>query len=726
MREAFGERLRELRERAGLTQEELAERAELSVDAVSALERGTRKRPYRHTRDALAAALGVPPDERREWDEAIPTRAPLASLPAPANPMLGRVDDVGRVTDLLTRSRLVTITGPGGVGKTRAAVDIAARCAADHADGVVFVALSRVTRPGDVLAAIATALGLTEARQRGTRDALAAHLRRRHLLLVLDNVEHVVDCAPDLADLLAATTRLTLLATSRAPLRIAGEAVHRLDGLAATDAAELFLARAEAATGQAVVDDPELVDELCRRLDRLPLAIELAAAATRLLSPAQQLARLDAVTALRGPRDLEPRQQTVRDTVRWSVELVTDAERELLRAAGVFIGSWSLDAAAAMIGGDPDAVLAQHHGLIEHSLIVRAPVAQPRFGMLETVRAFMLDEAANAGTLDAARDRHAEVTTGLLEAAAPQLWSPDCAETLDELAHDQPNIIAALRHLLRRGDVDRLAAAAHRGWLLWVVRGHLHDLHELATTALRDPQLSATTRSRLHLVAGCTALPRGALAEAAEHCAAAAAIADDSTERAWALIWQATAESYRAAADRAAALVAQARQASADPHAESCAVIVDAHIGLLRGDVAAVDADFTAQLPLVEARGAPWPLAVTLGMAGRTAALLDDPQRATPLLHRSLALFTELRDTWGMAHQLVHVADVAAQRGDFTQAAQLYGAFDAVTEDIGTQVFAVWQDISDRWQATTLHALGIDTFTALRRQGRTMPPTAII
>ncbi|WP_166663909.1 ATP-binding protein [Actinophytocola oryzae] len=702
MRVPFGVALRRLRERAGLTQERLAELAGLSANAVSSLERGTRRRPYPHTRDALYRALGITDAEREGLEDGITPHA--SRLPVPPWPVLGRDTEIDTVAGLLDGARVVTLVGPGGVGKTRLALAVAERVAV----AAVFVPLAPLRDPADVLVAIATELGLRELGSRPIGEVLAANLRGRALLLVLDNAEHLTEAAPDLARLLANAPAVTALVTSRAPLRIRGEHVHPVPALAPSAAAELFTDRARQA-GNGGPADSGVVAAICARLDHLPLAIELAAARTRLLPPARLLDRLGAPlsTVVGGPRDAPERQRTLRRAVAWSHDLLDPPARELLARLSVFTGGWTLDAATAVTGAGEEAVLDGHQVLLDNSLIT---ADGDRFGMLETIRAFAEEQLDGEATVD----RHAGYYAAL--AARAGLWEGDQASRLDVLTAEQDNLRAALRRLAASDRVDELVEACFGMWFFWVVRGGF------------PPEVSSPDSARPAFVAGWAQLPRGGYAAAVGHFTEAARLAratGDDVVLAWTLPSWAHAEIYRGNPAAAVPLLDEARSFGL-PHVDSCVAIGDAHVLIARDRLAEADHLVGACLPEVEARGADWPLAVLLGIQGRLAAVLGDPGRGDRLLARSVRIFARLGDTWGMVHQLTHVADAAAMRADHRRAALLYGAVDAIAEQTGARIFPQWQDLSDRCQAELLTTLGTETYRTLRQEGRRLTPTEVV
>ena len=354
---SFGERLRRLREAAGLTREELASKANLTAKAISVLERGERKCPYPHTVRAFADALGLADSERTSLFASVPRRggAPAHSttalapstLPTPPTPLVGREREVNAVSDVLRRreARLLTLTGSGGVGKTRLALEVVQSVADDFPDGATFVGLAPLGDADLVVSAISQVLGLRETGGRAPRDTLHAYLSSRKLLLVLDNFEHLMGAAPEVAGLLGSCPDLTLLVTSRAPLRVRGEREWQVPPLAVpypshapdvetvngAPVARLFLDRAREASSAVLLtrNNAASVAAICWRLDGLPLALELAAAQARFLGPTELLSRLDQILQSGGARDLPERQRTMHVTLEWSHNLLSEEEQTL-------------------------------------------------------------------------------------------------------------------------------------------------------------------------------------------------------------------------------------------------------------------------------------------------------------------------------------------------------------------------------------------------------------
>jgi predicted ATPase/DNA-binding XRE family transcriptional regulator len=504
---AFGAALRSMRLAAGLSQAALAERAGLSEKAVGALERGDRTTPRPATIVLLAQAVGASPAQRDRLlaaarAEQRPTDIDAASvarhgLLVPPTPLLGRQQDIAAVSQLISPSggaaRLVTLIGPGGVGKTRVALAVALQLVDAFADNVWFVDLSPLRDYRLVAASVARALDVRESGGRSAHELLIDALRERVVLLVLDNFEHVLDAAPLVADLLSKCPRLSVLVTSRTPLRLRAErrfiveplsvpranGPHTLETITTSPAVQLFVDRA-----QAIVPDFALTPSnanalgaICSRLDGLPLAIELAAARVPLLSPNALLRRLERPfpELSAGTRDLPSRHQTLYNTLAWSYELLGPAEQALFRRLAVFAGGWTLEAAEAVCGGTDlpsEAVLEHLDQLVESSLVLVLDAGRDerRFGLLEIVREYAEGQLINSGEAPTMRARHCDWYVAWAERVLPELTRPSQTIWYQRLDDELANLRAARAWC--RAQVDgseaelRLAAALGRYW--WV------------------------------------------------------------------------------------------------------------------------------------------------------------------------------------------------------------------------------------------------------------------
>jgi predicted ATPase len=478
--------------------------------------------------DDLATLLAERFDQSRRHPAgaapAAAAEAPVApvALPAPLTELIGRDADIEAVQRMIVRDsgRLVTLTGPGGIGKSRLAIAVAARVAADFPDGVAFADLSSVHDPALAPGALAAGLGVRDSGEVPLIEKLETALRGRRLLLVVDNVEQVVESAPSLLRLLAVAPGVSLLLTSRTLLRVSAERSYEVVPLALPDlgrraelaslalvpSVALFVERVHA-----VKPDFELTEEnmdavarICVALDGVPLALELAAARIRSISPAAMLERLDRSLPLLvgGARDLPARQQTLRSTIEWSTGLLGDGERALLATLGVFEGGFFLDAAEAVAAGDDgEDVLAGLAVLVDNSLLRERDVGEASyFSMLATVREYALEQLGAQGRLDAVRRRHAEYYIDLGRRIELELEDDRLREWTARLGRDSDNLRAAVRHLL---DTRRWSEVSDFAWALfvyWWVGGLLGEvrawMEEMLATADNDDVAGLDDRAR--------------------------------------------------------------------------------------------------------------------------------------------------------------------------------------------------------------------------------------
>jgi predicted ATPase/DNA-binding CsgD family transcriptional regulator/transcriptional regulator with XRE-family HTH domain len=564
----FGDVLRRYRVAAGLTQEALAERAALSPRGISDLERAARTRPFPATVRRLAEALDLPEADRRLLERAAEPTPQLGSgsstrhfaeggnLPMPISSFVGREQEVTDVRHLIAATRLVTLLGPGGIGKTRLAVEVATGIVDQFADGVVFVALGSVRDPDLVVSAVAQALGIQEMGSSVLADRVLSQLANADLFLLLDNFEHVLSAADWVGALLGKCPRLRILITSRAPLHISGECEFTLQPLALPDAhnppalnqlreyeaVRLFIERAASVRPHLARsgDHARVVAEICARLDGLPLAIELAAARTRVLSPELLLERLERRLPLLvgGARDLPARHQTLTATIRWSYDLLDPGEQHLFRRLSVFVGGFTLEAAEAVCG-DPDlglVVLDGLESLLAKSLVGRHDenVRPPRFRMLETIREYALEQARAKAEVGEFRRRHAAYFLRLAELAEPNLASVNAHEWLQRLEADHNNLRASLRWALEEHDPDIALRLSSAVWQFWYARVYLTEgsrwLHEALRIAdgvssgpLDEPGVLGgfrhlSARAKALTGAGILAHYQGQYAQAATQC----------------------------------------------------------------------------------------------------------------------------------------------------------------------------------------------------------------
>jgi predicted ATPase/DNA-binding SARP family transcriptional activator len=608
---------------------------------------------------AAGQAPQVPPPPS---GDTAPATAARTNLRAQITSFVGRDDDIARITGVLADARLVTLTGPGGAGKTRLAGEAAARLVDRMPDGVWMVELGSVVDPADLPQAVLALFGARELAllaPRGTGatapvDRLVEAVGDKRLLLVLDNCEHLVAGAAAVTDLLLGRCPgLRVLATSREPLGITGEVLHPVgplalpgDGVTPAEAlrypaVRLFADRAAAARPAFGVDGTTLgpVLRICGALDGIPLAIELAAARLRSLTPEQVAARLDDRFRLLsdGGRPAPPRHQTLRAVIDWSWDLLGDAERVLLRRLAVFAGGATLDAAervcaAPGLGGHaPDEVLYLLASLVDKSLVVADERAgEVRYAMLETVRAYGEERRREAGEDDALRRAHAEYFRDLAEQADPQLRRGDQQRWIERLVVERDNLHVALRWAVDRGDaVLACRLVAGLGWY-WFLRSLRAEATEWASQALELPgEVPAAVRARV-LVAGAFIAISGGV----------------DVDRSMTRLEEALEIDHGLPAD--------------DPDRfHPTLAFLDVMLPILRND----DTTALDQARKLGGHPDPWVRALGHGMIGGLMINLGEADEAEAQFDRSLAEFRELGERWGLGQALVSRAELSATRG---------------------------------------------------------------
>ncbi len=792
--QSFAALLRRFRIEADLTQEMLADRAEVSVRGIQDLERGVSK-PQRDTLRRLVDALSLSDDDQEALqgasapsprrrtasvEPATPRRVTLgtAFLPTPLTPLIGRNAAVAALLSRLRadpgqtpEARLLTLTGPGGIGKTRLAQHLAGELVNDFPDGVAYVSLAAIHDPALVAASIARALDLREDVGRLPADQVREFLQARRSLVVLDNFEQVLDASGLVLDLLGGCPDISLLVTSRAPLHVRGEfefAVPPLElppvdgrsgpekGSATSYAAvALFGERARMANHdfQLNAATAPLIGEICRRLDGLPLAIELAAAKVKILPLHDLLTRLERRLGLLtgGARDLPARQQTMRDTIAWSYDRLEPDDQALFRRLAVFVGGAELESGGAVcalstgLDGPPPlphdpagqtAVLEGVASLVDNSLLlpVHVPGNPARWLMLETIREYGLECLEASGESPLVHQRHAEYFLALAERAEPALTGPDQNAWLDHLDREHDNLRAAFSWATspkfapekdERSIALRMAGAL---WRFWYIRGPVLEGREWLDVALKSSRLSAnaTIRAKAHYGAGVLAQLQGDYTQSVTHSEQSLALyREGGNDRGMAASLNnlGSVSRDRGEYGRATELYEQslaiARRLGV---AQDIAIIV-----LNLGVVARYQADYgraaslyEESLDLLQSTGNLQAIATAMTNLAEVMGYQGNTARAGELFRRSLRLHQEIGNKEGVAAGIEGLAVTMWREGDPRRAATLSGAAATLRERIGIPILPHDRAEFERELAAIKAALGDQDFVAAWAEGVAM------
>jgi non-specific serine/threonine protein kinase len=729
----------------------------MSQRGISDLERGIRRQPHPASMRSLSEALSLSEADwqalvraahRPEVPEVHPSRH---NLPAQTTALIGREPqlETGRKQLLRDDTRLVTLTGPGGCGKTRLGLQIAAGLLEQFPDGTFFVPLAPVADPDLVSAAIAQVVGLRESEDGSLGHVVRQYLRDRRVLLLIDNFEHVIAAGSDIGELLSTCPQLKALVTSRAPLRIYGEqeiAVPPLTmperqtqlplaGVGTYEAVRLFVERARSVRDDFTLNDgnARVIVEICQHLDGLPLAIELAAARVRSLSPQMILARLTDRFALltNGPRDLPPRQRSLHETITWSYELLTEGEQELLRSLSVFRGGWTLDEAEAVCG-QPGAVLDGLDSLVSWSLVrqIADKSGEPRFSMLETILEYARKQLADSNDEGPVREQHAAYFLRLAECAAPALHGTGQALWLDRLDIELDNLRAAVACLTDAGKVEpALRICAALAWF-WGIRGYWTEGRAWLARALDGTADGALGRTpaRMRALQGAGWLAHvqndgNSARKLLEESLTIASQVDDQHAAAWGMHLLGRVMYFEGDFTRAAGLGQAALELSraiGDDWVAGWCLHLLGRAAHMRGDYATARELYGESLAVRQEVGDRDGSAIVLDLMGMLSFHEQKYEDALALLTRGIRLSHELKYGWTTANALATFACIALATGQPARAVRLGAAAEGWTRMLAVTLVPDHRMAMDAALARARADLGEMAFAAAWTEGDAM------
>ncbi|HEX9989416.1 MAG TPA: tetratricopeptide repeat protein [Chloroflexia bacterium] len=736
--------LKQRRRALGLTRKELADRVGCSAITIVKIEAGER-RPSRQIAELLADSLDIPPSERETFVEfaRVGSRAPrnalppvpdgellrLAqrpnNLPAQRTTFIGRREEVTAVVSLLRRpgTRLLTLNGPPGIGKTRLSLQVSAEMLDDFANGVFFVPLAPVSDPDLVPPAIAQALGVRDSGDQPLVDTLKNYLRARQMLLVLDNFEQVTAAAPVVGELLSAASELKIVVTSREVLRLYGEQDFPVPPMSVPrteehvngnwtqyEALQLFSERAGTAQYGFRMSGEEvrLAAQICAHLDGLPLAIELAAVRVRDLPLGEMLAKIGDKLALlaQGPVDLPPRQRTLRGAIGWSYDLLSESERTVFRHLSVFAGGCTLEAAHEAIAGqsgasdsqDADGLRATLISLVAKNLLrLEGSNEAPRYVMLETVRDYAREMLAESGEAVALEGWHVAHYLDLAEKAAPELKGTQQAAWLAKLETEHDNLRAALASALRWGDAETALRFGSALWKFWLGRGYLSEGSRWLSLALSlEYDAGASSSDTLKLARVGAIKGAGNMAFSMDNYEGARVLyeeglrlskeVDDKLSMGQLLNNLSLVELTASRYDRVLALCEESLALKREIGDKEGIAATLGNLALMaqdRGNYAWAhslqEESYNIRLELGDKRS----IAIAMNGLGASTLAMGDPAAARPLHEQAMLIAEELGDKFVMALALIDLGEVARYEGRYEEAASYNERAEAIDRELG-------------------------------------------